>query len=139
MLLPEGPIVRIMYKNGDERVYQSKASCLDAPIVVLVNGNTASAAELFVSALRDYGKATPVIGETTYGKGTVQTILPLRDGSALRLSTSMYAPPFSDNFEGVGVTPDIEVSLADEFKTVNLFKLDHEDDAQLQAAIRIFQ
>lgn len=139
MVLPEGPIVRIMYKNGDERVYESKASYLDAPIVVLVNGNTASAAELFVSALRDYGKATPVIGETTYGKGTVQTILPLRDGSALRLSTSMYAPPFSDNFEGIGITPDIEVSLADEFKTVNLFKLDHEDDAQLQAAIRVFQ
>ena len=139
MVLPEGPIVRIQYKNGEEKVYESRASCLDEPIVVLVNGNTASAAELFVSALRDYGKATPIIGETTYGKGTVQTIVPLIDGSALRLSTSMYAPPYSDNFEGIGVVPDMEVPLADEYKNVNLFKLDLENDAQLQAAVRVFQ
>ncbi len=139
MVLPEGPIVRIMYKNNEEKIYESGSSCLDEPIVVLVNGNTASAAELFVAALRDYGKATPVIGTTTYGKGTVQSIFPLRDGSALRLSTSMYAPPFSDNYEGIGITPDMTVSLADEFKLVNLSKLDHKDDAQLQAAIKVFQ
>lgn len=139
-VLPEGPIVRIIYSDKLEEVYKSDAkNFLEEPVVVLVNGNTASAAELFTAALRDYGKATPIIGETTYGKGTVQTIYPLGDGSALRLSTSMYAPPFSDNFEGVGITPDIVVPLAEEYKYTNLFKLDHENDAQLQAALKVFQ
>lgn len=137
-LLPKGTMVRIQYKGGEETVYTSDANCLDIPIVILVNGNTASAAELFTSSLRDYGKAF-VVGEKTYGKGTVQTIIPLRGGSALRLSTSMYAPPFSDNFEGVGITPDVEVSLADEFKNVNIFNLEYENDAQLQAAVNMYK
>ncbi|MBQ4598384.1 MAG: S41 family peptidase [Clostridia bacterium] len=138
MLLPEGPIVRIQYKDGTEKVYESNAQSFKEPIVVLTNGNTASAAELFVSALRDYNQAT-VVGETTYGKGTVQSIIKLDDGAALRISTSMYAPPYSDNYEGVGITPDIEVSLADEYKNLNLFKLDYENDTQLQAAVKLFQ
>ena len=138
MLLPEGPIVRIQYKDGTEKVYESNAQSFNEPIVVLTNGNTASAAELFVSALRDYNKAT-VVGETTYGKGTVQSIIKLDDGAALRISTSMYAPPYSDNYEGIGITPDIAVSLADEYKNLNLFKLDYENDTQLQAAVKLFQ
>ena len=138
MILPEGPVVRIQYKDGTETVYESDEFCFNEPIVVLVNGNTASAAELFTASLRDYGKAF-VIGDTTFGKGTVQTLFKLSDGSALRLSTAMYAPPFSDNFEGEGITPDIPVSLAEEFKNVNLFNLDIEDDAQLQAAINLYK
>ncbi len=137
-LLPEGPIVRIQYKDGTEKVYESDEKCFKEPIVVLVNGNTASAAELFVAALRDYGNAI-VVGENTYGKGTVQTVIPLDDGSAVRVSTSMYLPPFSENYEGVGIVPDIEVSLADEYKNVNLFKLEHENDAQLQAAMNLYK
>lgn len=137
-LLPEGPIVRIQYKDGTERVYESDAEYFNTSIVVLTNNNTASAAELFVSALRDYNKAI-VVGDTTYGKGTVQSIIELGDGSALRLSTSMYAPPYSENYEGVGITPDIQVSLADEYKNINLFKLDYENDTQLQAAVKLFQ
>lgn len=138
ILLPEGPIVRIQYKDGTEKVYESDAQSFKEPIVVLTNGNTASAAELFVSALRDYNKAI-VVGETTYGKGTVQSIIKLDDGAALRISTSMYAPPYSDNYEGIGITPDVEVSLPDEYKNLNLFKLDYENDTQLQAAIKLFQ
>lgn len=138
MLLPEGPIVRIQYKDGTETVYESGKSSFNQPIVLLINGNTASAAELFTAALRDYGKAF-IVGENSYGKGTVQQIISLRDGSALRLSTSMYAPPFSDNFEGKGVAPDITVSLADEYKRTNLFNLAIENDAQLQAALNLFK
>ncbi len=137
-LLPAGPMVRIQYKNGEESVYESNDKSVDIPIVILVNGNTASAAELFTASLRDYGRAF-VVGDVTYGKGTVQTIIPLMGGSALRLSTSMYAPPFSDNFEGVGITPDIKVSLADEFKNVNLFNLEYENDTQLQAAVNMYK
>ena len=138
LLLPKGPIVRIQYKDGTERTYESDAQCLREPIVVLTNSNTASAAELFVAGLRDYNKAI-VVGDTTFGKGTVQSLIPLKDGSALRISTSMYAPPFSENYEGIGITPDIAVSLADEYKYVNLFKLDYENDTQLQAAVKLFQ
>lgn len=137
-LLPEGPIVRIQYKDGTEQVITSDKNDFSGTIVVLANGNTASAAELFVAALRDYGKAI-VVGTTTYGKGTVQTIVPFEDGSALRISSAMYAPPYSENYEGVGITPDVEADLADEYKSVNLFKLDHENDAQLQAALALFR
>lgn len=138
MLLPEGPIVRIQYKDGTEQVATSDKNDFGRSFVLLTNDNTASAAELFVSALLDYDRATTV-GENTYGKGTVQSIIPFEDGSALRISTSMYAPPFSDNYEGVGIAPEIPVSLADEYKNVNLFKLAHEDDAQLQAALDLFR
>ena len=138
MLLPKGPIVRIQYKDGTERVYESGQSALNEPMVVLINGNTASAAELFVAGLRDYNKAT-VVGETTYGKGTVQSLIKLDDGAALRLSTSMYAPPFSENYEGVGIQPDIEIALPEEYRYVNLFKLPHAEDTQLQMALKIFQ
>ena len=138
LLLPEGPIVRIQYKDGTETVYESDAGSFNEPIVVLVNGNTASAAELFVAALRDYNKAI-VVGENTYGKGTVQSLIKLKDGSALRLSTSMYSAPYSENYEGVGIAPDITVELAEEYKYINLFKLAYENDTQLQAAVKLFQ
>nr|MBQ5811705.1 S41 family peptidase [Clostridia bacterium] len=137
-LLPEGPIVRIQYKDGTEKVYESDKNATKGIFTVLVNDNTASAAELFISALRDYGKAI-IVGETTYGKGTVQSIIALKDGDAVRISTSMYLPPFTDNFEGIGVTPDIEVKLPDELKNINLFKLSHDDDTQLQAAINLYK
>ena len=107
-------------------------------MVVLVNGNTASAAELFTAALKDFGSAI-VVGDVTYGKGTVQSLIPFSDGSAVRVSTSMSLPPFSDTFEGIGVKPDIEVSLPDEYKNINLFKLAHENDAQLQAALNLYK
>ena len=138
MLLPEGPIVRIQYKDGTEQVYESDVNEFKAPMVVLANGNTASAAELFVSALKDYQKAI-VVGTVTYGKGTVQSLIPFEDGSALRISTSMYAPPYSDNYEGVGITPDVESELDEEYRNINLFKLAHENDAQLQAALALYK
>ena len=138
MLLPEGPLVRIQYKDGTEQVYESDADEFKAPMVVLANGNTASAAELFVSALKDYQRAV-VVGTVTYGKGTVQSLIPFEDGSALRISTSMYAPPYSDNYEGVGVVPDIESELDEQYRGINLFKLPHENDAQLQAALALYK
>ncbi len=138
MLLPEGPIIRVQYKDGTEEVKTSDAQEFDEPIVVLCNERTASAAELFVAALRDYQKGI-IVGETTYGKGTVQSILPLSTGAGLRLSIAMYLPPFGDNFEGVGVTPHIEASLADEYKNLNLYKVAYENDAQLQAALDLYK
>lgn len=133
-LLPEGTIIRIYDAAGNEETLASDAECIDMPMAVLVNSNTASAAELFASALRDYEKAK-LIGETTYGKGTMQTIMPLYDGSAISVSGNMYSPPKSDNYEGVGVVPDIEVSLPDDLKYSSVFLLTDDEDTQLAAAI----
>lgn len=139
-VLPSGPIVRIQYKNGDETVYKSDMYKMTSrmPIIILVNGNTASAAELFTATLRDYGRAI-ILGETTYGKGTVQSIIQLSDGSGLRISTSLYAPAYSDNFEGKGIIPDIVVPMPDKYKNVNIFTLDKSEDVQLQAAINLYK
>lgn len=133
-LLPEGPIIRIEAKEGTEEVRESDAECYDFPMAVLVNENTASAAELFAAALKDY-KVAALVGKTTYGKGSMQSILPLIDGSALRITYRMYKPPFSDGYDGVGVKPDIEIDMADEFKNVSLYKLTDTEDTQLVKAI----
>ena len=136
-LLPEGPIIRIYYANGREEViYSSQASELIAPMVVLINENTASAAELFSAALKDYEKAT-LIGVITFGKGTVQTINRLSDNSALKISSARYAPPFSENYDGVGVAPHIEVVLDEELRRVRVERLTLEQDAQLREALRV--
>lgn len=133
-LLPEGPIIRIESKEGTEEVRESDAGCYTFPMAVLVNENTASAAELFAAALKDYEVAT-LVGKTTYGKGSMQSILPLIDGSALRITYRMYKPPFSDGYDGVGVKPDIDVDMADEYKNVSIYKLTDTEDTQLVRAI----
>lgn len=136
-LLPEGPIIRIYSKDKGEEVLSSDASCVDAPMAVLINENTASAAELFASALSDYNKAK-LIGTTTYGKGTMQTMLPLSPalgGGALSVSTGMYNPPYSDNYEDKGIEPDIIVELPKEQEEI-FYMLPLADDVQFQEALR---
>ena len=111
-LLPEGPIVRIIDASGEVvHTYTSDVSEIQAPMVVLINENTASAAELFTSALLDYDKCVTV-GQTTYGKGVMQNIITLPDGSGIRLTTHYYNPPYSDNYNGVGIPADYELEMA---------------------------
>lgn len=137
-LLPEGPIIRMRDKSGNESVIYSIAEeegeAFNSPVAVLCNGNSASAAELFTSALMDYKKATTV-GTVTFGKGSVQTIYSLPDGGGVKMTTKMYFPPFSDGYDGIGITPNIVVEMADEFKNVSLYKISDADDTQLQRAI----
>ncbi|MCL2099988.1 MAG: S41 family peptidase [Oscillospiraceae bacterium] len=136
-LLPEGPIIRIFYRGAREEVrYSGIENELIAPMVVLMNENTASAAELFCAALKDYEKAT-LIGVTTFGKGTVQSINRLSDNSALKISSARYAPPFSENYDGVGVEPHIEIRLDAESMGKPIERLSFEEDLQLLEALRI--
>ena len=139
-LLPEGPIVRLTDKTGTETTYSSDEAHLDMPCVVLVNGSSASAAELFTAALQDYAKeeliSATVMGTKTYGKGTAQTLFRLKDNSAISISTKKYAPPFSDNYEGIGVIPDVTVELSEEAAAINFYKLDDTTDNQLMEAAR---
>ena len=135
MIVPEGPVIRLEYKGRDiETYYKSDKNEIDMPMAVIANGQTASAAELFTSALKDYKKAT-VVGVKTYGKGCMQSIIPLSFGGGVKLTTALYYPPFSENFDGVGVEPDLEVKMEGEAAKKNLYKLTDTEDTQLQTAI----
>lgn len=134
-LLPEGPVIRTIDKAGNEEVvYVSDDKQLEIPMVVLVNGSTASAGELFCSALQDYEKAT-IVGTQTYGKGCMQTLRQLSDGSGVSVTYRYYCPPFSENYDGIGVTPDIVVELDEALADKNIYKITDEEDNQLHAAV----
>ncbi len=134
-LLPEGPVIRI-FDAEDNLVEQrtSDKNAFDYPMAVLVNSSTASAAELFTSALMDYDKAT-VVGDTTYGKGCMQTTYALPDGGAVKVTYRMYKPPFSEGYHEIGIKPDIEVSLDESLADKNIYKITDEEDNQLRAAL----
>lgn len=140
-LLPKGPLINIEDANGKIETRYSDDSYLDCEVAVLVNENTASAAELFSSALQDYTKNgqynAKLIGTTTYGKGIMQTVIKLSDGSGISLTYRKYNPPYSENYHGVGVKPDYEVELSDEAKQINFYKLNDYNDNQLQYAVRL--
>ena len=101
-------------------------------MVILVNGNSASAAEIFSGALQDY-KVAKLVGTTTFGKGIVQQIFNLSDGSAVKMTISKYYTPSGRCIHGTGLEPDIEVDLPDELK--NQVSIDKSEDTQLQKAI----
>lgn len=104
--------------------------CIDIPMVVLVNGNSASASEIFAGAMKDTDTAE-LVGTTTFGKGIVQSILPLSDGTAIKITVSKYFTPGGNDIHEIGIEPDYEVELEDRTNAVNL---DYEDDLQLQKA-----
>lgn len=110
-ILPEGLIVYTENKYGERVEYTCDGKNeLNIPLVVLINGNSASASEILAGAIKDYGKGT-LIGTTTYGKGIVQRVLPLTDGTAVKLTISSYYTPKGNNIHGIGIDPDIECEL----------------------------
>lgn len=139
-LLPEGKLADIYYKStGKTSTYKSDESFLDASVAVLVNGNTASAAELFAAALRDYTKEgkydAVLIGTTTYGKGVFQSTFEMADGSAFKITCGRYDPPCGINYDGAGVVPDVIEDLSEEAKKIGIYKLNDESDNQLALAV----
>lgn len=108
MILPEGMIVYTEDKSGDRDEYKCDGRReLKVPLVVLTDGNSASAAEIMAGAIKDHGVGT-LVGTTTYGKGIVQQIIPFRDGSAIKLTISAYYTPNGNNIHGIGIKPDVE-------------------------------
>ena len=116
-LVPKGDIVSIVDKDGNKEVYSSDLEQVQYPVAVLINKNSASASEILSGAIQDT-KSGVIIGETSYGKGSVQTILPMMDDDAVKLTIAKYYTPSGRSIDGVGITPDIEVKL-DENSTVD--------------------
>ena len=135
-LLPEGAIVYTEYKGKEREARNSDAECINFPMSVIINGASASASEILSGALQDYGVAT-IVGTQSYGKGIVQSILDLQDGTALKLTTAKYYTPNGNDIHGVGITPDVEIDLPEELKTE--VTLSFEEDVQLQKAIEVLQ
>ncbi len=128
-ILPEGLIVYTEDKYGRRQEYTCDGSNeLELPLAVLVNAYSASASEIMTGAIKDYGKGT-IIGTKTYGKGIVQKVISLSDGSAFKLTVSRYFTPSGVCIHGEGIDPDIEVEL-----DVDAY-YDKGEDNQLQAAI----
>ena len=124
-------------KEGNKEEFKSdSAKTVDIPMVILVNGNTASASEIMTGCLKDYGKAT-VVGTKTYGKGIVQSIMPLPDGSAVKFTVANYYTPNGINIHKKGIEPDVEVKISDEqWKKA---QTDEKADTQLKKAMEILK
>lgn len=114
-ILPAGTLVYTKDKNGKEEKQESDPNCLNMPMVVLQNENSASASEIFAGAIQDFG-AGKIIGTQSFGKGIVQQIVPLNDGSAIKLTVEKYYTPKGENIHGKGITPDVEVKSGENAK-----------------------
>ncbi|MBQ3201645.1 MAG: S41 family peptidase [Clostridia bacterium] len=135
-LLGSGTVVSLRGRlDAEGKVYESNAKGISVPLAIIVNENSASASEILAAAVQDHG-AGVVVGMTTFGKGVVQTSMQLEGNQAwLKLTTDAYYTPSGKNIDGIGVTPDIEIALPDEFTGLAIDQIEQEDDAQLWAAL----
>lgn len=133
-ILPEGTVVYTEDKYGKREDYTSDSNCLECPIAVLVNENSASASEIFAGAIKDYNYGT-LIGTKTFGKGIVQTVFPLEDGDAVKITTAKYYTPKGNYIHGVGIEPDIELTY--KYSGPEDEAYDMKYDNQVQKAIEV--
>lgn len=140
--LDSGPMVHVVSANGERRTYNASPGTAlpPMPIVVLVNQFSASAAEILAGALRDNGLAV-LVGETSFGKGSVQTVVPLRDGSGLTMTTAHYETAGGHFIHEIGIVPDIVVKIPEEELEEFYLRLEQEEldltDPQLQRALEV--
>ena len=136
-ILPTGMIVYTEDKNGKKTEYEAKsAECVEQPIAVLINGNSASASEILAGAIQDY-KAGTLVGTTSYGKGIVQNIFQLGDGYAVKLTIANYYTPKGRNIHKKGIDPDVEVELKESLK--DEIEIKKSEDNQLQEALKVLE
>lgn len=123
-------------KNGEEVNKANKEKIIDLPIVILINDKSASSSEILAAAVKENNENVTLVGTTTYGKGVIQTIFRLYDGSGLKLTTNEYYTPNRNSINKIGIKPDEEVTLP-EGKTV--YTIEENEDTQLQKAIEILK
>lgn len=132
LMLPEGLIVYTEDKNGNRQETKSDAERqFELPLTVLMNGNSASASEIYAGAIQDYGVGT-IVGTQSYGKGVVQQIFDLKDGTCVKLTIAEYFTPEGRNINGKGITPDVEVEYEENEE-------DPEADNQLDRAVEVLK
>ena len=138
MLLPEGLVTYVEDRDGNRQEERSDAEYWDVPMVVLVNGMSASASELFTAAMQDYDRAT-VVGTRTFGKGIVQTLITFaEDGAGMQLTTASYFSPKGRSIHQTGVEPDVTVELSED-SILSGISPDPERDNQLAIALQELQ
>ena len=137
-LIGEGVIVYTEDRNGKREYKNSDAKKIDLPLRVLVNGDSASASEILAGALKDH-QAGMLIGTRTFGKGLVQVVQQLRDGSGLKYTRARYFTPNGVCIQGEGIEPDFVVEMPEEYKTWTIADIPMEQDLQLQAALSSFE
>ena len=137
ILEKEDVILYEVDKNNEEKIEKSKNDpIINMPIVILTNENTASSSEILAGALKDHGKAK-IVGTKTYGKGVIQQLLTLPDGSGLKITSEEYLTPNRTKINKVGIEPDEKVELPESVK--NVLTVDEKDDTQLKKAIEILK
>ena len=127
-VVPRGPIVSVVERDGSKKEYDSALETPFGPIVVLIDGGSASASEILAGALQDTGAAT-LVGTKSYGKGSVQMVIPLLHDDGLKLTIAKYLTPCGRSIDGTGIDPDVEVDLPE----------DTTNDVQLEKAKEILQ
>lgn len=128
MFVPEGPIVFITYRSADEEMYKADSRYLNLPLVVLVDGNSASASEIVAGAIKDTQAGT-LVGTKTFGKGVVQSLYELQNDAGLKLTTGKYLTPKRNDINKKGIEPNVKIELAE----------DAETDVQLEKAIETLE
>ncbi len=135
LLLPEGTIVSAEYSDGTEEVlHTSDSNEIELPMAVLTDSYSASASELFAVSIRDYQKGV-LIGDTTYGKGVMQTTYKLDDGSSVKFTVSKFFSKNKTDYTDVGLTPDYKVELT-EYEQTHWYLLSYEQNPYIQKAVQ---
>ncbi|MCL2592351.1 MAG: S41 family peptidase [Defluviitaleaceae bacterium] len=137
LILPEGIIVYTETRDGSREIFHSRGNYVNLPLVVLVNEHSASASEVLAGAVRDHERGT-IVGNQTFGKGSVQRPFELSDNSAIKLTISRYYTPNGISIHGEGITPDYIVSL-DERLMFRIQAISLEEDTQLQKAVEVLR
>lgn len=134
--LGEADIVYTETKSGQREYLKSKKGMTDLPLVLLVNGGSASASEILAGAMQDH-KRGELVGTTTFGKGVVQRIKPLSDGSGIKLTISEYFTPNGTNIHGIGIVPDVVIELNEDVEEIGVNNI--ANDNQLQKALEVLK
>lgn len=116
LFVPQGPVVSVVHKDGSKEVYSSNLASINYPLAVLINGGSASAAEILAGAIKDTNAGT-LVGTKSYGKGSVQGVIPIGNAEAIKLTIAKYYTPSNVSIDGVGIEPNIIVELPKDAKT----------------------